>query len=234
MGIHTEYSCSECGLKVVDSSDVFWIDDERIIHVDMRTVDSSKRASVALASGGIYKYYCYNCNNYIYNFHITRKSNFITKEEILQLIENLDDNYKIIDFDNKFQNCINCRQEVSLRQEKSFAIDEMGEFFIGDSLLEDDFKDKKFDFAGKYYGYFCQDCAKQINKFVILENNANLDDSLIKEILKDHTHDLTVYINDSHSDCPVCGDELYVLGESSICPECKVGLLHIEKQQLID
>ena len=234
MGIHTEYACGECGFKLVDSSDIFWIDGEGKIHVDMQTVSSSKQSSDAVAYGGIYKYYCYNCSNYIYNFNITRKSNLISKGEIIQLIETLDDNLKIIDFDNKFQNCIHCRKEVNLRQEKSFAIDDMGEFFIGDSLTGGDFENKKFDFTGKYYGYFCSDCGKQINKFVILENNANLEDSLIREILKDHTNDLTVFINDSYSSCPVCGDELQILGESSSCPECKTGVLSIEKQQIID
>ena len=234
MGIHTEYSCSECGLKLIDTSDIFWIYDEKRIHVDMQTVSSSKNSSQALAFGGIYKYYCYNCNDYIYNFNIAQKSKSITKEEIIQLIENMDENHKIIDFDSKFQNCIHCRQEVFLRQEKSFAIDEMGEFFIDDSLAGDELENKKFDFTGKYYGYFCDDCGKQINKFVILENDAKLDDSLIREILQDHTNDLTVYINDSYSNCPICGDELHILGESSACPKCKTGQLHIEKQQLID
>ena len=234
MGIHTEYSCSECGLKLIDTSDIFWIDDEKRIHVDMQTVSSSKNSSQALAFGGIYKYYCYNCNDYIYNFNIAQKSKSITKEEIIQLIENMDENHKIIDFDSKFQNCIHCRQEVFLRQEKSFAIDEMGEFFIDDSLAGDELENKKLDFTGKYYGYFCDDCGKQINKFVILENDAKLDDSLIREILQDHTNDLTVYINDSYSNCPICGDELHILGESSVCPKCKTGQLHIEKQQLID
>ncbi|WP_405274827.1 hypothetical protein [Methanobrevibacter sp.] len=233
MGIHTEYSCSECGFKLVDSSDIFWIDDEKKIHVDMQTVDSSKKASDSLASGGIYKYYCYNCDNYIFNFHVSRKSGFIEKELVIQLIEDLDDNIKIIDFDNKFQSCIHCRNEVPLKQEKSFAIDNKGEFFIEDSLYND-FDSKQFDFTGKYYGYYCKDCGKQINKFVILENNANLEDSLIKEILEDHTNDLTVYINDSYFTCPICGDELQVLGESSSCPKCRVGLLTIEKQTLFD
>ena len=67
-----------------------------------------------------------------------------------------------------------------------------------------------------------------------MENDANLEDSLIKEILQDHTNDLTVYINDSYSNCPICGDELQILGESSKCPKCRVGQLQIEKQQLID
>ena len=233
MGIHTEYSCSDCGFKLVDSSDIFWIDSEKKVHVDMQTVDSSKKSSDALASGGIYKYYCYSCDNYIYNFHISRKSKDIKKEEIIQLIENLDDNIKIIDFDNKFQNCIHCRQDVPLKLEKSFAIDNNGEFFIEDSLYND-FDNKQFDFTGKYYGYYCKDCKEQINKFVILENDANLEDSLIKEILEDHTHDLTVYINDTYSTCPVCGNELQVLGESSACPKCRVGVLNIENQTLFD
>lgn len=233
MGIHTEYSCSECGFKLVDSSDIFWIDGEKRIHVDMQTVDSSKKSSDSLASGGIYKYYCYNCNSYIFNFHVSRKSSFIEKEEIIRLIEALDDRIKIIDFDNKFQNCIHCRREVPLKQEKSFAIDSKGEFFIEDSL-HDDFDSGQFDFTGKYYGYYCSDCKKQINKFVIIENNADLSDELIKEILQDHTNDLTVYINDCYSTCPVCGDELQVMSESSICPKCRKGLLEIENQTLID
>lgn len=233
MGIHTEYCCSECRFKLVDSSDIFWIDNEKKIHVDMQTVDSSKQSSDALASGGIFKYYCYNCGNYIFNFHVNRKSKFIGKDEIIQLIENLDDNMKTIDFDSRFQNCIHCRQEVPLKMEKSFAIDNNGEFFIEDSLYND-FDGKQFDFSGKYYGYFCSECGKQINKFVILENNANLDDSLIREILEDHTNDLTVYINDTFLLCPNCGDELQVLGESSSCPSCRVGLLTIENQTLFD
>ena len=54
MGIHTEYSCSECGMKVVDSSDIFWVDAEKKIHVDMQTVSSSRKATDSLASGGIH------------------------------------------------------------------------------------------------------------------------------------------------------------------------------------
>lgn len=234
MGIHTEYSCSECGFKIIDSSNVFWIDEGKEIHVDMQTVDSSNKSSDALAFGGIYKYYCYNCNNYIYNFHISQKSGLIEKEEIIQIIENLDDNMKIIDFDLKFQNCMHCQKEVPLKMEKSFAIDEDGEFSIDHSSFDEDLEEIKFDFTGKYYGYYCSDCGKQINKFVILENNADLDDSLIKEILQDHTNDLTVYINDCYSTCPNCGDELHILGEASKCPKCKVGILDIDNIDLID
>jgi hypothetical protein len=233
MGIHTEYSCNECDFKLVDSSDIFWIDGEKKIHADMQTVDSTKKASDALASGGIYKYYCYSCDNYIYNFHINRKSRSISKEEIIQLVESLDDNIKIIDFDNRFQTCINCRQDLPLKMEKSFAIDNSGEFYIEDSLYNE-FHAKQFDFSGKYYGYYCSDCKKQINKFVILENNAGLKDSLIKEILEDHTNDLTVYINDTFLVCPNCEDELQMLTESSTCPKCRVGLLTIENQTLFD
>lgn len=226
MTIHTEYSCSECGYEYEESSDIFWIDKTGNVHVGMLDVSSSDEASKALASGGIYKYYCYNCDKFIYNFHVTEKSNVIPKEDVIQLIENIDSNLKIIDFDNKFQNCINCSQELELKLEKAFALDVDGEFHVGDINLND-FSDKGNDFSGKYYGYFCNNCSRQINKFVIFENNANLEDSLIKEILKDHTNDLTVFINDSYEYCPHCGDGLYVLGEESLCPKCRVGVLNI-------
>jgi len=230
MGIHTEYSCEECGFKYEDSSDIFWIDDKGYVHVGMLAISSSDEASKALASGGIYKFYCYNCDKIIYNFHVTEKSDEIPKEHIIQLIENMDDNLKIIDFDNKFQNCISCSQDLDLKLEKAFALDDEGEFHVG----MNDFSDKHNDFSGKYYGYYCKDCSKQINKFVIYENNANLEDSLIKEILKDHTNDLTVFINGSYDYCPHCGDGLHVLGESSLCPKCKIGVLNIDKQTFTD
>ena len=67
-----------------------------------------------------------------------------------------------------------------------------------------------------------------------MENNANLNDSLIKEILEDHTNDLTVYINDTFLVCPNCDEELQVLGKSSQCPKCRVGILTIENQTLFD
>lgn len=233
MGIHTEYSCDECGFKYVDSSDIFWIDNKGHVHVGKLVVSSSKEVSKALASGGIYKYYCYNCDNFIYNFNVTEMTGQISKEQIIQLIENFDDSIKTIDFDNKFQNCIGCGKELSLKLEKAFALDSEGKFHIGDVNLND-FQDKQNDFAGRYYGYFCKDCSKQINKFVIIENNANLNDSLIKEILNDHTNDLTVFIDDSFAYCPTCGDELHVLGDSSICPKCRVGVLGIVNQKFID
>ena len=90
------------------------------------------------------------------------------------------------------------------------------------------------DFGWKYFGYFCRDCSKQINKFVIFENNADLDESLMKEILEDHTNDLTVFINDTYALCPHCGGELSVLGESSKCPNCKEGELILDNQTFID
>lgn len=232
MGIHTEYSCGECGFKYNDSSDIFWIDQTGNVHVDILAIDSSDEALKALASGGIYRYHCYNCNKTIYNFHITEKSPELPREFIIQLIERMDNNLKIIDFDNKFQNCISCSRDLELKLEKTFVLDCDGEFHVGDNM--DDFMDKPNDFSGKYYGYFCPDCSKQINKFVIYENNANLEDSLIKEILKDHTNDLTVFINGSYDYCPQCGDGLQVLGEDSLCPECRTGVLKIEKRTFSD
>ena len=228
MGVHTQYSCSECKFKYEDSSDIFWIDQTGNVRVDSLDVDSTDEAAKALASGGIYKYYCYNCGKTIYNFHINEKSVEIPKEFIIQLIEKMDDNVKIIDFDNKFQNCIECSRELELKMEKVFVLDSEGDFHVGDYMA--DFPDKENDFSGKYYGYFCRDCSKQINKFVIYENNAELEDSLIKEILNDHTNDLTVFINDSYEYCPHCGDGLHVLGEDSLCPECKTGVLEVENR----
>lgn len=233
MGIHTEYSCSECGFKYEESSDIFWIDGNGYVHVSRLDVKSSDEASKALASGGIYKYYCYNCDNVIYNFHISEKSAKISREQIIQLIENCNDAAKTINFDNKFQNCIGCGQELEIRLEKEFALDVEGSFHVGD-VGQNDFSDMECDFSGKYYGYYCPDCSKQINKFVVYENNANLNDNLLKEILNDHTNDLTVFINDSYEYCPKCGDELHVLGDSSICPKCRVGLLGIVNQEFFD
>lgn len=232
MGIHTEYSCSECGFKYEDSSDIFWIDNTGNVHVGILNINSSDEASKALASGGIYKYYCYSCGKDIYNFHITEKSPEIPKEFIIQLIEKMDDNLKIIDFDNKFQNCISCSKNLELKLEKTFVLDSEGEFHVGDYMYDDG--ETPNDFSGKYYGYFCNDCSKQINKFVIYENNANLEDSLIKEILNDHTNDLTVFINDSYEYCPHCGDGLHVLVEDSLCPKCKIGVLEIENRTFSD
>lgn len=231
MGVHSEYSCSKCGFKLEDSSNIFWIDEEKNIHVDILTVKASNESSKALASGGIYKYYCYNCDEVIYNFHITTISEDIFKDEIIELVENLDDNVKTIDFDSKFQNCIECGNDLALKMEKSFALDSDGEFSIQDSS---NFSDKQLDLSGKYYGYYCKDCSKQINKFVIFENNAELNDSLIKEILEDHTNDLTVFINDTYAICPHCGEELSVLAESSKCPSCKDGVLELDNQTFID
>ena len=233
MGVHNEYSCSECGFKLEDSSNIFWIDFDRNVHVDILTVKASSEASKAMVSGGIYKYYCYNCGEVIYNFHITSKEEAIRNEEIIFLLEKLDKNVKIIDFDAKFQNCIECGKNLDLKMKKSFALDSEGNFCIDDPKLND-FSDKMLDLSGKYYGYYCKDCSKQINKFVIFENNADLDESLIKEILEDHTNELTVFLDDTYALCPHCGGELSVLGESSKCPSCKKGELKLDNRTFID
>ncbi|WP_296790214.1 hypothetical protein [uncultured Methanobrevibacter sp.] len=232
MGVHSEYSCSECGFKLEDSSNIFWIDWDKNVHVDILTVKASSEASKSLVSGGIYKYYCYDCGEVIYNFHITSKEEGIGNEEIIFLLEKLDDNVKIIDFDNRFQNCINCGKSLDLKLEKSFALDSEGNFCIEDSKFN--FSDKPLDLSGKYYGYYCRDCSKQINKFVIFENNADLDESLIKEILEDHTNELTVFIDDTYAICPLCAGELSVLGESSKCPSCAKGELKLVNRTFID
>ena len=232
MGIHTEYSCEQCNFKYEDSSDIFWIDKAGTVHVGILDVSSSDEASKALASGGIYKYYCYSCSKPVYNFHVTEKSVEIPREYIISVIEKMDDNLKIIDFDSKFQNCIGCGRELELKLERTFVLDSDGEFHVGDSM--EDFADKPNDFSGKYYGYYCKNCSKQINKFVIYENSAELEDSLIREILEDHTNDLTVFINGSYEYCPDCGDGLHVLSQDSLCPKCRIGVLKIVNQTFSD
>ena len=75
---------------------------------------------------------------------------------------------------------------------------------------------------------------KQINKFIIIENPANLNENEIREILNDHTFDLTIYLEKTHDLCPECGDGLMYLGESSKCPKCGKGKLNLENSILMD
>lgn len=232
MGVHTEYYCNECGFVLEDSSNIFWIDEDKNVHVDVLVVSTSNEAEKALVSGGIYKYYCYNCNKVVYEFHINKKSDSISDDEVIEIIETFDDIPKVINYDYQFQNCISCGRKLPIKLEKVFAMDHEGKFYIKNYL--DDFNNRQFDFYGKYYGYFCRDCSKQINKFVILENTMDLKDSLIQEILEDHTNDLTIYINDSYEICPRCGDEVHPLGESTICPKCRLGVLNVFNQTIID
>ncbi len=229
MGIQTLYSCDSCGFEFQDSSGIFWVDIEGFLHVDALNELSSHEASLALVSGGVYQYYCYNCGNVILKFDIRKKDTSVSREAVIQLLEDFNNAYKIIEFDYKFQNCIECGRELSLKLEKVFAVDKNGEFLIDDSIFDYDVLDEdNFKFWGKYYGYYCEDCSKQINKFVIVENNDDLSDDGIKSIINNHTNDLTVFINNPGELCPNCGGNIQILKESSPCPNCGEGSLNIK------
>jgi len=87
---------------------------------------------------------------------------------------------------------------------------------------------------GKYYGYFCRDCRKQINKFIIIRNPVNYSNNEIKDILNTHTFDLTIYLGEYHKLCPECGDKLFFLKDSSKCPKCGKGKLKLVNSLFMD
>ena len=119
-------------------------------------------------------------------------------------------NLKKLEFDNKFQRCLECGKELFSKSHHSFALDVNDEFIIED-VFHDFYNDEKYKFWGEYYGYFCQDCKKQFNKFIIVNNNANLSEDEIKAIINEHTNDLTIFIKRDLDLCPDCGDQLYYL-----------------------
>lgn len=228
MGIQTLYSCDTCGFEFQDSSGIFWVDIEGFLHIDELNEFSSHESSLSIVSGGIYQYYCYNCGKVILKFDVRKMEASVSREAIIQLLENHNDALKIVEFDHKFQNCIECGKELPLKLEKVFAVDIDGKFLIDDSIFNYDVLDEdNYKFWGKYYGYYCDDCSKQINKFVIVENNDGLSDDGIKNILKNHTNDLTVFINSPGEFCPNCSREIQILKDSSPCPNCGEGSLKI-------
>ena len=193
MTIQTLYSCDKCEFEFQDSSGIFWVDVDGYLHVDALNEVSSHEASQSLLSGGVYQYYCYNCENVILKFDIRKI------------------------------------EELSLKMEKVFVVDKNDEFLVDDSIFNYDALDKVSNkFWGKYYGYYCRDCSKQINKFVIVENSDNLSDDEIKSVLHDHTNDLTVFINNPGDICPNCGNKIQILKEFSPCPNCGEGKLRIK------
>ena len=75
---------------------------------------------------------------------------------------------------------------------------------------------------------------KQINKFVVTENDANMSDSEIKDILEEHTNDLTIFIRRDYDICPDCGEEVYYLNQNSTCPSCRRDRLTIAGHMMVD
>jgi len=225
MGQFIKYKCDVCGHEHVHDLEVFWIDKNLEINVSMLLFLTSEQMSKSLVSGYYQEYYCYDCDSIVKEFLITENPSNMDTEEIFNLIEDYDHTFKIIKFDDKFQKCLTCSRSIDVKSEKAFAVDKQGDFVIEEPYIHD-FKDNdKYDFWGYYYGYYCDDCRKQINKFVVMQNLSNVDEDTIRHILKQHTNDLTVLLFDYRGKCQHCGGELYSLKDSSLCPKCKEGHL---------
>ena len=234
MGQFIKYKCDVCGHEHVHDLEVFWIDENFEINVAMLLFSTSAEMSKALVSGYYQEYYCYDCDSIVKEFLISENSSKMSNEEIINLIEDYDHTFKIIKFDNKFQNCIYCSKSLEYKSQKAFAFGKQGNFVIEESFLHS-FKDNKdYDFWGYYYGYYCDDCKKQINKFVVMQNLANIDEDSIRYILKQHTNDLTVLLFDYRDECQHCGGELHSLNPLSLCPKCKKGHLMVIESLDVD
>ena len=223
MGQFIKYKCDVCGHEHVQDLEVFWIDENCEINVSMLLFLTSTEMSKALVSGYYHEYYCYDCDSIVKEFIISENPSKMSSEDIINLIEDYDHTFKIIKFDDKFQNCLNCSRSLDVRSEKAFAVGKDDDFVIEDSYIHD-FKDNdNYDFWGYYYGYYCDNCKKQINKFVVMQNLSNVDEDSIRYILKQHTNELTVLLFDYRGNCQHCGGELHSLKDSSLCPKCKEG-----------
>ena len=233
MARKVEYLCHTCGFSYSSVDQIFWIDETGQLIIKPLVMSSSAESSNAPVKGFFTNYYCYECKKFINKFIIYKKSDDFDNAKIINLIEQYNDNSKIIQFDDVFQRCLTCGSDLPSKADYSFALDVEDEFHIG----EDDYdfsKGKDFKFAGIYHGYYCSNCKKQINKFVITENNANLNDSELKEILEDHTNDLTIFIRSDYDICPDCGEEIYYLDQNSTCPNCRRDRLHIADHIVVD
>lgn len=233
MARQVEYLCNTCGYTYTSIDQIFWIDELGQVIVKPLVMSTSAESSAAPVKGFFANYYCYECKKFINKFIIYKKSPEMDDGEIIQLIEKYNDNPKIIQFDDLFQRCLDCGSELPSKADYSFALDINGEFHIGEE--DYDFsKGDDFKFAGVYHGYFCSNCKKQINKFVITENNADLNDSEIKSILEEHTNDLTIFIRRDYDICPDCGEEVFYLNQNSTCPSCRRDRLTIVSHMMVD
>ncbi len=233
MARKVEYLCHTCGFTYTSVDQIFWIDENGQVIVKPLVMSASSESSNAPVKGFFANYYCYECKKFINKFIIYKKSSDLDDEKIIHILEQYNENSKIIQFDDVFQRCLKCGAELPSKADYSFALDVDDEFHIG----EDDYdfsKGKDFKFAGIYHGYYCSNCKKQINKFVITENNANLNDSQLKEILEDHTNDLTIFIRSDYDICPDCGEEIYYLDQNSTCPNCRRDRLYISDHIVVD
>lgn len=234
MGQFIRYKCDVCGHEYIHDLEVFLIDENLEINIAMSLFSTSAEMSKALVSGYYQEYYCYDCNSIVKEFLISDNPSKMSNEEIINLIEDYDHTFKIIKFDNKFQNCIHCSKSLEYRSQKAFAFDKQGDFIIEESFLHDFENNEDYDFWGYYYGYYCNDCKNQINKFVVMQNLASIDGDSIRDILSQHTNDLTVLLFDYRDNCQHCGGKLHSLKDSSLCPKCKDGHLVIVENRDVD
>lgn len=234
MGEYIEYKCDECGYEYVHDLEIFWIDSDFKVNVAPMTFSTSTLSSKALVSGHYTEYYCYNCEKFSEEFVIYDNRANVDYETIFRLIEEYDDKLKIIKFDDKFQKCLKCGKNLNPSQVKFFSFDNDENFGIDDYMGYDFEGENSYQFWGVYYGYYCNDCRKQINKFVIRQNNAGLTDEEIRNVLNDHTNDLTIFISYFDKTCPDCGGNVKKISQFSICPKCGEGILMVERSRMID
>ncbi|MDO5824046.1 hypothetical protein [Methanobrevibacter sp.] len=235
MGQFIRYECDVCGYEHIHDLEVFWIDKNLEISVSMLVLMTSREMSKALVSGYYYEYYCYDCQSTVREFSISENSSKLSNEEIINIIEDYGCGLKIIKFDNKFQNCIYCSKNLKLKSQKEFAFDKQGNFIIEDSYAHDFVNNNEYSFWGRYYGYYCEDCKKQINKFVVMQNQDDIDEDSIRYILKQHTHDLTVLLFDYNYNCPGCRGNLHSFDEEYfLCPKCREGYLIATDAKMVD
>lgn len=245
MGDYIEFVCDKCGWRYVNEDDIFMIGKSHDVSVAPLLFSTSDMMEHQPVTGRYGEYYCYSCGKIVKKFVINKiweNMDGFEEAEIIKYIEGYDDSLKIIEFDDELQKCLKCGKYLNLRpdRKKFFVLKEDGDFEILDEyyllpayhFLE--MKNIKYKFFGKYCGYFCINCRKQINKFIIIENPANLNENEIKEILNDHTFDLTIYLEKTDNLCPECGDEVVYLDESSKCPKCGEGKLKIENLLIMD
>ena len=207
MGTYLKYECWKCEFTFESLDRIFWIGEDGKVSVSALTILSTLKKDDAPVSGFLGVAYCYNCERFVNKFIVHEKVPEIADETILHLIEEFDDSLKVIEFNNKFQRCLDCGCNLDMRLHNQFALDIDGDFKIEDEMHY--FVDEEnYKFIGEYYGYYCEDCKKQINKFVIIKNIAGLSDDEIKSVLENHTNDLTIYLNRNSDICPNCGETL--------------------------
>lgn len=227
MGQYKKFVCDECGFQYNHDSEIFWIDDDSKLHTSLLTSISSDKKNNASVSGDYSQYFCYSCDNVVESFLITDNSSELNDEDILGIIEGYSDSLKIIKFGDEFQKCLECSNSLKHRSLKYFSLDSKDNFNISDEKPEFSDKSLKHDkFNGCYFGYYCKECKKQINKFIVKDKSPDLDENTIKSILKEHTNDLTILLFDYDAEvCPKCGGDAKLLDDFSICPKCKNGIL---------